>query len=234
MKKLDQLIEQVDKEVDRRLQPWNDFFGRYFTFFSSIFFSFLLIFFVFKVYYEKPNLVASLIQSDIKNIHYILSEIDKKCFISHVKKNCIPLDFFTVVKFVGSEIGGLNLRHPERWQGPYMKDCPEFQLKAYELIRARDGFFIIPGFDTKLPNGFIVGRDFDISEQTFMLPLLKEGGPLFYKGFVFGERIIFSCGACGASSVVSDETIKKIDDMLKEFNNSIPLSKNEEVRHGWN
>lgn len=231
MKKLDQLIEQVDKEVDRRLQPWNDFLGRYFTLFSSIFFSFLLIFFVVKVYYEKPNVVASLIQSDIKNIHRILLEIDKTCAISLVKKNRITLDFLTVVKFIGSEIGGLNLMYPEHWKGPYIKDCPELQLKAYELVRARDGFFIIPGVDTKLPNGFIVGKDFDISEQTLVLPLLKEGGPLFYKGFVFGEQIMFSCGACGLSSGISQETIKKIDDMLKEFNNSIPLSKNDVVYH---
>jgi len=180
MKKLDQFIEHVDKEVDRRLQPWYSVFGRYFTLFSSVLFSFLLFFFIFKVYYEKPNVIASSIQEDVKSIHKALVDIDKACSVLSMRGERIELNFFTVAKFVGSEIGGLQLAYPEKWKGPYLHYNPHFQQKIYELVTAQDGLFIVPGLHIKLPNGYVVGRDFPITALTRVLPMLEAGGYLFY------------------------------------------------------
>ena len=209
--------------ADLRFGFLKNFLRKFFPVVSSTILGLLIVFFVLRVIYTRPDFIASLIADDIKIISLALEKIDSDCNILKIKHDRDYIDFLTVREFEKSSVGPLNLVYPQRWEGPYLNTNPTMQEKLYEIIKTKDGIYIVPGNGVKLPNGLVVGKDFEISTETKIANLLKKGGPLNYKGYEFAIKIDFKIGDWDNWWSKKDKKKKKFDYMLKEFNSSMPL-----------
>ena len=175
MKNIDSFFSKLDRVFDAKFGFLKEFFKKYFLVISSGFLGLILVIFMVRVFYTRPYIISAIIDDDIKMITLSLSKIDKECNILSIEDENGDIDFLNVKSFSGSQIGSLSLAYPERWRGPYLNVNPTIQDKFYEIVRARDGFFIVPGRGVMLPNSLVVGKDFSINKSVTVENLLKEG-----------------------------------------------------------
>lgn len=233
MKKIDEILHDVDQKVDREFSPVYKFVMRYFTVFSATLLSVLMLIFVIRIFYNKPYFLASIIKEDLVAIDRCLAKIDKECNILNIRPDNATVDFLTVEKFVGSTVGCLNLAYPERWKGPYLRVNPTVQSRPYQIVHTHEGLFIVPGTGTKLPNGLVIGKDFTCDYRSALTKMLKPGGQLNYKGEVFAIQLKFKVGDWDAPRL-TPETMQKANKVLEEFNNALPYANNAENKNAHN
>jgi len=123
------------------------------------------------------------IADHIEQLHKILTTIDDQCGIVSIAHDRNYLDFLQVAKFVGNQVGPLQLRNPEKWAGPYVEQTPTVQGKVYELNKVRDGYAITPGTGVRLDNKKVVGTDIIVSPEIDIDTLLTPE-----MGFEFDGR----------------------------------------------
>src|SRR5476649_2712596 len=75
--------------------------------------------------------VGILIANDIEQLSSIFERIEKSCEILEFNYQQNHIDFLTIKKggFVGSELGSMNMGHPENWDRPYLMENPTMQEK---------------------------------------------------------------------------------------------------------
>lgn len=225
MKSVEKIVKDLDEKVDSWGKRFFKHFKRYFPIFSIVLLLSLLILFLFRTYQEKPLFISSVISNDIEMIVKALNKIDKRCNILSVKNDRNYVDFLNVEKFVGSEVGCLNLAFPKKWDGPYVYDNPTIEGKMYEIIRFGELYFVLPGRGVKLPNGLVVGKDFDYDSAIKIDEMLDVGGCLNFEGQSLGEKLKFEVGDW--DSVVEEETLQSLNEMLEEFNAAMPFTYNQ-------
>ncbi len=225
MKKLDDLMNTLDQRVDKAIGPGYRYVRRYFSIFSASLLSILVLFVFFKMYYTKPYFITSVMQNDMLHLEKILHKIDTTCDILSLQDTSASIDFLTIKSFTGSMVGGVDLAHPKNWNGPYLEQNPTIQGKFYELARAKDGFFVIPGKGVMLPNGAVMGKDIIISPRTAVEKLTQTGGYLNYKGIKLAVKITFKIGDWHRKAP-SEDTIDKVNDALERFNEAMPFTQN--------
>lgn len=231
MKKVDDFMKGVDYQVERHLSTsFFTFFKRYFIYFSSFLLVAIMGLFVYQVLKERPQYLAAVIQSDLGQIEKHLATIDKDCNILSINSPRAAVDFLNVEKFSGSMVGCINLAYPEKWNGPYMRRSPTLHGIFYELVKTREGVYIVPGQGVKLPNGMVVGKHFDVTYATPISQMLKVGGQLHYKGEALARKIKFKIGDWDSPASVSSGTIETIRKALKEFNDALPFAQNKEQK----
>lgn len=164
---------------------------------------FTLLFFI--TQYESKTNKAQIITHDLKVIHETLKKIHADCEISGFTQEKNPLTFFNVIKFTGSEVGTLNLVNPSRWKGPYIKDNPSIQGIEYQVIRTKDGLFIVPGEGVKLPNGKIIGKDIILDKTTMVEKMLHKEDVLCYKGYCCAKKLNLGSSVIQDLSTASEE-----------------------------
>jgi hypothetical protein len=226
MKKLDEIINSLDRKVDKNFGPITKKLKQYFTVFSATVIASLFVIFLVKTSKEGPFQLAAIIENDLEQIEKVLTNIDTTCNILSFNYDSLLINFFTVEKFVGSTIGCLNLAYPGKWEGPYMQRNPTLQGKFYEVTRTKEGFFITPGVGVKLPNGQIIGKDFVITTNTSMNDLLLDDGAMNFKGQKLARKIEFKIGDWD-SVFTQTTTVDKINSALKEFNDAMPFTQSE-------
>jgi hypothetical protein len=205
-----------------------NFFKKYFPIMSTTFLVVLIFLFVLRVFYARPALVASIIEDDIRQITLMLEKIDARCNILSIDDDRNEVDFLNVKSFTGSKVGPFNLAYPRRWEGPYLHVNPSISGKHYEIIKAADGVFVVPGQGVNLPNGFEIGKDFVLDRKTAVNSLLREGGHLRYGKKKFATKLTFKIGDWD-SWHLKEKTVKDLDRMIREFNETMPFTKNESV-----
>ncbi|MBD3273431.1 hypothetical protein GF385_03730 [Candidatus Dependentiae bacterium] len=226
MKDFKEIIKDLDKKTDKIERKTSKIFKKIFPIFSITLLSLLVIFFIARVYREKPYFVTSVIANDIRIIVNALNKIDRECSILSIENQRNYIDFLNVIKFTGSEVGCLNLAYPEKWQGPYVKDNPTMQGKLYEIIKNKEGVYVVPGVGVKLPNGFKVGKDFELSFDSSVDEMLKDGGFLNYKGLYLAAKLKFEIGDWGREEL-RKKRLESFNDALEEFNQAMPFTQNE-------
>lgn len=225
MNKIDKAFGVVDRLVNRKFRTIRHVFRRYFPVMSTAFLVLLMTIFAVRVFYSRPRVVASIIEDDIKLITLALEKIDAKCNILRVEDDYNEIDFLNMEDFTGSQAGPLNLAYADKWEGPYLQVNPMLQEQYYELVRALDGFFVMPGRGVRLPNGLVIGEDFEVNASTNVEPMTEAGGFLHYEGKVFATKLMFKIGDWDTWHF-RQETVKKINRMLKEFNEAMPFTCN--------
>jgi hypothetical protein len=94
------------------------------------------------------------IMDDMNELNKIMNMIDESCGITGFDQHETPINFLNVGKFVGSEVGGMHLAHPEKWEGPYLYWQREYSSYSsrgnlmldgveYEIVHEENGYFII-------------------------------------------------------------------------------------------
>lgn len=132
---------------------------------------------------------AELIRRDVKNLVQTLQKIDDQCNINGFSAQQNPINFLNVRTFEGSEVCGMNLVHPDKWQGPYLKEHPEVQNIRYMVVCTRSGYFVTPGNGVKLPNGKIIGTDIKLDENTDIDALMSNEKGLAFEGKPLAARL---------------------------------------------
>ncbi len=216
-------MHDIDIQVDRKLEPVWEFMQKYFVLFSASLLTLLMIIFFYRVFHNRPYVLTSVISSDLARIEDVLNQIHKTCNIIDIRDEGALIDFLTVQKFTGSTIGCLNLAYPYKWKGPYMQVNPTVQMKFYEIMHTKTGYFVIPGKGVKLPNGLVIGKDIVITSDSIIDPMLQRGGRLNYQGEPLGFKIGFNVGSWKASHP-SQDAIEKANEVLKEFNEALPFA----------
>lgn len=131
---------------------------------------------------EARVVINQVITDHIAQLKNIFDRIDTECGILGFDHDKNYIDFLTVKSFVSSEIGAMNLISPEKWQGPYVHDNLTVQTKKYEIVRTKNGYYIVPGTGVQLSNGKIMGKDVVITPTTDIEILLKNETGLTYQG----------------------------------------------------
>lgn len=225
MKKLDELMNTLDQRVDKAIGPGYRYIRKYFTVFSATLLSVIVLFVFFKMFYTKPYFIASVMHNDMNRIEKILKHIDTSCEILGTQGGSAAIDFLTIKTFTGSMVGGVDLAHPKNWQGPYLEQNPTMQGRFYELAKAKDGYFIVPGKNVMLPNGVVMGRDLIVSHKNTVEKHTKTGGLLNYKGVKLAVKASFKIGDWHRKAP-SEETLDKINDTIEQFNEALPFTLN--------
>lgn len=149
----------------------------------------LTLIFVGNLWYTHKKSNADLIAQEVDHLASIFQKIDQSCTITGTDHPIIPINFLNVGSFSGSEVGSMNLKYPNNWRGPYVKENPTIQSIEYQLVRTKDGYFVTPGNGVKLPNGKIVGKDIVLHEDTDIESLMHDDNALSYKGKVFAAHV---------------------------------------------
>lgn len=223
MKKFDDLMHDIDEKVDKKIGPAWAFLQKYFVLFSASLLAILFAIFLYRVFHNRPYVLTTVIKSDLANIENILRQIDKECNILDIRQEAALIDFLTVEKFTGSTIGCLNLAYPAKWRGPYMSVNPTVQTKFYQIVRSREGFFVIPGKGVTLPNGLVIGKDIVITPEVSIKQMLLRGGRLNYLGEALGFQIGFKIGDWDKRKP-SEDALERANEVLKEFNEALPFA----------
>lgn len=127
--------------------------------------------------------------NNIEKLKKIFDRIDQEAGILSFRYDKNYIDFLNVEKFSGSEIGSINLRHPDKWKGPYLKDVLTYKGEPFMVARTATGYYIVPGENVKLGNGKIIGKDIVISSKTDMEKLMRDPKGLMYKNQPLAAKI---------------------------------------------
>jgi hypothetical protein len=223
MKKIDKIIHEFDERVEHAIQPVWKRVHKYFALFSTTLLLVLFGVFCIKIFHSKTSVVTGLIRDDLSAIERALHEIDASCNILAVRGDAAQVDFLTVAKFSGSTIGCLNLAYPKRWKGPYLQVNPTLQEHMYEIVRTKEGYFVVPGAGVTLPNKLVMGKDILLTHNSAITLMMQPGGRLNFQGNPLAVRLSFKIGDWDPVRPDKD-TIEKINDMLKEFNEAMPFA----------
>lgn len=233
MKKIDNLMHDIDKSFDKNVNPILLSMKKYFPAISTITLITLMLVFFIKIMVDKPYHIVAVIKSDMNEIEKTLNEIDKDCNILSFNNENIPVDFLNIKTFEGSTVGCMNLAYPAKWAGPYMRRNPTFQGKFYEICQTKDGFYIVPGHNVKLPNGLVRDKDFVINKTTSMTELAKQDGALNFKGEILAIKLNFKIGDWDSpftKNKISEDKIEKFNAALKEFNQAYSFTSNASMQ----
>lgn len=128
------------------------------------------------------------IADDVKKLSVIFDRINTKCVILGFDEQQNVINFLTIEKFVGSEVGSMNLAYPDKWEGPYVGNNLELQGKEYMIVKTKQGYFITPGNGVKLPNGAVIGKDLILDENADIEGLIAQR-KLSFRGRALAVRI---------------------------------------------
>lgn len=153
----------------------------------------LIIFFVgisiFSVRSGAKKFSGEAMVRDIALLAGFFEQIHKDCRILSFDAQKNPINFLTVGSFAGSEVGSMNLIHPEKWRGPYVSDNRAMQGIEYQVVHTDAGYFIVPGDGVALPNGQVIGKDLLLDEKADIAKLTRVGGALNFKGQPLAAQI---------------------------------------------
>ena len=149
---------------------------------AVIVFCIFVIIAIFNTFMSTKNYEGELIERDAKMLADTFKTIEKDCKLlgfSNVKN---IINFLNVKSFTGSAVGPMNLKHADRWKGPYLETNPSIQGQEYQIIRTHKGYFIVPGDGVKLPNDKIMGKDITFDENSDIGTMMTKDDQLRFKG----------------------------------------------------
>lgn len=143
------------------------------------------------LWYQYKDDTGKIIAQDVQLLGTIFDQIDREAGILGFDYEKNPINFLTIKHggFVSSEVGPMNLAHPDRWQGPYLERNLSIQDKEYEVVSNRGGYYILPGAGVTLPNGLTIGQTLTITYQTDIEELIQHGNVLNYDGSPLARKI---------------------------------------------
>ena len=131
--------------------------------------------------YRSKDDAGIIMACDIARLKDVFQKIHQDCVIIDFDAQKNPINFLNVAHFVGSEVGPMNLAHPEKWHGPYMNDNPTIYHIAYQVVSTKKGYFITPGDGVTLPNKKIIGKDIILDKNADIQKMMIDPGMLLYK-----------------------------------------------------
>jgi len=173
---------------------------------------------LFRVFYQVQTFSDQIIAKEVVDLVTIFKKIDEKCKIIDFDYQKNPINFLNVEKFVGSEVGPMNLSYPQNWEGPYLKDNPTIQEKEYQIVRTKKGYFIAPGDGVVLSNGKVVGKDIVLDEDANIPAMMIDENLLNFKGKALAAPL--QIGVSDFEKAVLENIVRAEDGLVMETQNS--------------
>ncbi len=143
----------------------------------------------FDTLYHAKNDPALMIASEVIRLRDIFHRIHKTCTIIDFDAQKNPINFLNVEKFTGSEVGPMNLVHPEKWEGPYLQDNPTLFNVAYQVVSTKKGYYVTPGDGVTLPNKKVIGKDIILDQKANIDKMMVNEDELMYKDKPLAARL---------------------------------------------
>ncbi len=140
-------------------------------------------------WYRAKDDAGLMMAAEVIQLRDIFHRIHKTCQIIDFDNQKNSIDFLNVEKFAGSEVGPMNLVHPEKWEGPYLKENPTMYHIAYQVVSTKKGYYITPGDGVKLPNKKVVGTDIILDQKANIDALMANPEGLMYKDRPLAARL---------------------------------------------
>lgn len=144
---------------------------------------------IFNTFVSSRNYEVGIIERDVKHLADILMQIEKDCKIISFEAQQNSINFLNVKSFAGSQVGPINLKHPDRWKGPYLEVNPSVQSYEYMVVRTKSGYYVAPGNGVKLPNGKVIGVDIKLNEDADIDSMVKDNKLLSYKNRALAAQV---------------------------------------------
>jgi len=168
---------------------------------------------LFKLFYNVKVASDVIIVQEVQQLVEIFKRIDKRCKIISFDYQKNNINFLNVEKFSGSEVGPMNLVYPKNWEGPYLKDNPTIQDKEYQVVKTKQGYFIVPGHGVKLSNGKVVGKDITFDENTNIPKMMADEKFLNFKGKALAAPL--DVGVSDMSKVIMENIIRSDEGLVQ-------------------
>ncbi len=136
---------------------------------------------VVNLFYRSKVTTGRMIAAEVVQLHDIFQRIHRTCQIIDFDYQKNRINFLNVKSFTGSEVGPMNLVHPNKWEGPYLDDNPTIQGIEYQIVRTKKGYFITPGDKVKLPNNKIVGKDIILDEDADITAMMHNENKMMFE-----------------------------------------------------
>lgn len=140
-------------------------------------------------FYSSRYVTTAVISDDVKKLAAIFQKIDETCGIMDFDAPKSTINFLNVKSFVGSEVGSVNLRYPDKWEGPYLSDNLTVQGTEYMIVRTKKGAFVVPGDGVKLPNRMVMGKDIVLDENSDIQAMMNDPQSLMHNGQPLAAKI---------------------------------------------
>src|SRR5690349_18860014 len=116
------------------------------TLIDSLILIFLLSVTLVMIFVTMRKNSAHIIADDIARLEAIFKNIDEQCGILGFDADKNPINFLTLKKdeVSSGHAGSMKLAHPQNWHGPYLCANLTMQGKEYQIIKARQGYYILP------------------------------------------------------------------------------------------
>ena len=147
-------------------------------------FVFLTIIAVINWWYRSPITAGTIMVNEIAQLADIFKKIDATCTILSFDNQKNKINFLNVKKdgFVGSQVGPMNLAHPDKWEGPYLVENLKMFDHVYQIVRTNKGYFITPGDGLVLPNGKVIGKDILLDANADVVHMMHDDTLLSFNG----------------------------------------------------
>ncbi|HEB41559.1 MAG TPA: hypothetical protein ENI08_00895 [Candidatus Dependentiae bacterium] len=136
---------------------------------------------VVNLFYRSKVTTGRMIAAEVVQLHDIFQRIHRTCQIIDFDYQKNRINFLNVKSFTGSEVGPMNLVHPNKWEGSYLEDNPTIQGIEYQIVRTKKGYFITPGDKVKLPNDKIVGKDIILDEDADITAMMHNENMMMFE-----------------------------------------------------
>lgn len=143
-------------------------------------------------FYAPEFKVERVIVADLQKLADAFKKIDHEVNIIGIKHQRDHIDFLNVKSFSGSEVGPLDVAHPENWHGPYMQENPVVNGLFYQIVRTHKGYFITPGDGVKLSNGAVIGKNIMLDENADIEHMMLDPKKLFSAGKAMAVKLPIS------------------------------------------
>lgn len=149
---------------------------------------FIGVTFIDTIYRAKDD-AGMMMAREVLELRDIFHRIHKTCTIIDFDAQKNPINFLNVATFTGSEVGPMNLVHPDKWEGPYLKENPTMYHIAYQVVSTKKGYFVTPGDGVKLPNKKVIGRDIILDQKAKIDDMMLDPQMLMYKDKPLAARL---------------------------------------------
>jgi hypothetical protein len=140
------------------------------------------------IYRSKDDAGMMMVQ-DVVQLRDIFHRIHKTCIIIDFDEQKNHINFLNVAKFAGSEVGPMNLVHPDKWEGPYLKENPTMYHIPYQVVSTKKGYFVTPGDGVTLPNKKVIGKDIILDQKADIDAMMINPDELMYKNRPLAARM---------------------------------------------
>lgn len=125
----------------------------------------------------------------IEQLSSIFKSIDETAGIASISHDRNYIDFLNVRSFSGSEVGSLNLVRPAQWKGPYLMSNLTMQGKLYEIVKTKEGYYIVPGDGVRLSNKKVIGKDIKFTADSDIEAFVNNKVGLEFDGRPLAVRL---------------------------------------------